>query len=142
MRMIVLMGLPGSGKTTLALEHFKDCVRVNQDELGSRDACVAKAKEAIEAGKDVLIDRTNISIRQRRTWVNLAKYYDIKEIECIHVSTGPLECFERMLKRKGHPTIKNELEPMEKRAIIKKFDKDYEPPSYAEGFTKVIVWDL
>lgn len=140
--MIILVGLPGAGKTTLALEHFKDCVRICQDELGSRDACVAEAKKAIEAGKDVIIDRTNISIHQRRTWVNLAKYYGVKDIECIHVSTGPLDCFTRMIKRENHPTIGKDLTAMEKRAIIKRFDKDYQPPSYAEGFTKVSVWDL
>lgn len=140
--MIVLVGLPGSGKSTIASTHFKNFVRINQDELGSRDACVFEAKKAIEAGKDVIIDRTNISIHQRRTWVNLAKYHGVKDIECIHVSTGPLECFERMIKRENHPTIGKDLTAMEKRAIIKKFDKDYQPPSYAEGFTKVSIWDL
>lgn len=142
MKIIILMGLPGAGKTHLALEHFRDCVRISQDELGSRDACLVLAKKAIEAGKDVIIDRTNISIRQRRTWVNLAKYYGIKDIECIHVSTGPLECFERMMKRENHPTIPRDMNPIQKRAIIKKFDKDYEPPSYGEGFSKITIWDL
>lgn len=136
------MGLPGSGKSTISLTHFKNFVRVCQDELGSRDACVAKVKEALEAGKDIIIDRTNISISQRRTWVNLAKYYGVQDIECIHVSTGPLECYIRMMEREAHPTISKDLPPMQKRAIIKKFDKDYQPPSYAEGFTKVSVWDI
>lgn len=136
------MGLPGAGKSLIALTHFENFVKVCQDELGSRDACVAKVKEALEAGKDVIIDRTNISIHQRRTWVNLAKYYGVQDIECIHVSTGPLECYIRIMNREGHPTIPKELSPMKKHAIIKKFDKDYQPPSYAEGFSKISVWDL
>lgn len=142
MKMVVMMGLPGSGKTTVALEHYKDFVRISQDELGSRDACVAEAKKAIEAGKNVLIDRTNISIRQRQTWVNLAKYHGIKEIECVHVATPPLECYVRIMARENHPTIPKEMSPVTKRAIIKKFDKEYQPPSYGEEFTRIIVWDL
>lgn len=138
--MVLLVGLPGSGKSTIALAHYKDFVRINQDELGSRDACVAKLLEAIESGKDTIIDRCNTDIRQRSTWIKLAKHYGVTEVECINVTTAPNDCYLRAIKRKDHPTIKN-LTPMKIRSIIHKFDKGYEPPTFAEGFTKITVWE-
>jgi predicted kinase len=138
--MIILVGLPGSGKTTIALNHYNDCVRVNQDELGSRDACVALVKDAIAWGKDIIIDRCNTDIRQRRTWLNLAKHYGIKEVICINVTTPARECYRRACERKEHPTIKN-LTTAKIYGIIKSFDKGYEPPTFEEGFTKITVWE-
>lgn len=141
MRMIILVGLPGSGKSTIAKEYVNQgFISVNQDLLGTRDACVALAKKAIEEGKDVIIDRCNTDIRQRRTWLNLAKYYNIKDVECINVTTEAKECYKRACDRKDHPTIKN-LTTAKIYGIIKSFDKGYEPPTFDEGFTKITVWE-
>lgn len=138
--MIVLVGLPGSGKTQIALNHFKDIERISQDDLGSRDACVERFLSAVESDKDTIIDRCNISIRQRSIWLKLAKHYGVTEVECINVTTGPQECYVRAIKRKDHPTIKD-LTPLKIRAIINSFNKEYEPPTFQEGFTKIIVWE-
>lgn len=134
------MGLPGSGKSTIATSHYKDYIRINQDELGSRDACVSRLHEAVEFHENVIIDRCNTSIRQRSTWLKLAKYYGITEVECINIITPPKECYERALKRKHHPTIKN-LTPGQIHGIINKFNKEYEPPTFDEGFSKITVWE-
>lgn len=49
-RMLVLVGLPGSGKTTFSKQlcHIrKDWRRVNQDEMGDRQKCEAYARECL-----------------------------------------------------------------------------------------------
>lgn len=135
-----MVGLPGSGKSTIALNHYKDYVRVNQDELGSRDACVALCIKSIENGRDVIIDRCNTDIRQRRTWLNLAKFYGITDVECINIMTSPEESYKRACARKIHPTIKA-LTHNKIRAIINSFYKGYEQPTLKEGFSKITIWE-
>lgn len=74
--LLVLSGLIGSGKSTFAralVEHFPTWRRCNQDELGDRHAVVYAARTALLAGHSVVIDRTNIDAKQRRTWLELAR---------------------------------------------------------------------
>lgn len=101
---------------------------------------MAKLVEAAESDKDVIVDRCNTSIRQRSTWLKLAKHYGFTEVECVNVTTPPKECYIRALKRKDHPTIKD-LTPGKIHGIINSFNKEYEPPTFDEGFTKIIVWE-
>lgn len=139
MEMIILVGLPGSGKTTYALQDLKDYTIINQDILGSRDECIKLAKKAIEFGKDVVIDRTNISKRQRATWINIAKYYELQDIICIYFETDINTCFERVALRQNHPTIARSMPKEQKRSIINKFNKEFEMPSQDEGFTSMVI---
>lgn len=69
--LIILCGLPGSGKSTLshALVSF-GWIRVNQDDLGSADECKKLLKKAMKHGKSVIIDRCNVHAKERKMWVN------------------------------------------------------------------------
>lgn len=141
MTMIILVGLPGSGKSTYAKKHYPDYVYINQDELKSRDVCAIKAREAIDAGRDVIIDRTNIDKRQRKVWTNLAKFYGVQNVECILLKVEPKECIKRINGRKNHPTIPSELPLDKKMHIVYTFIKSYEEPSLDEGFNSITVVD-
>src|SRR5271165_997988 len=75
LEVIVLVGLPGSGKSTLCSGELSGYTRINQDELGSRSRCIEVASDALESQNSVVIDRTNIDTNQRATWVNLARKF-------------------------------------------------------------------
>ncbi|OQR67767.1 bifunctional polynucleotide phosphatase/kinase-like, partial [Tropilaelaps mercedesae] len=67
--LIVLVGYPASGKTTLAREMIeaRDYMHVNQDKLGSLESCLKAVKQALEDGKRVIVDNTNVQKDQRKS---------------------------------------------------------------------------
>lgn len=101
---IILVGPPASGKTTMCKNEFKDYTRVNQDERLN-----THWKKLIECGEPKLIvDRMNHIKSQREGYLKFAKEhgYHTKMI-CLDV---PYEvCLARAVKRKDHPTIKDRV---------------------------------
>ncbi|SNX83664.1 uncharacterized protein MEPE_02371 [Melanopsichium pennsylvanicum] len=159
--LLVLSGLIGSGKSTFAralVHHFPNWHRCNQDELGDRHAVVYAARTALSAGLNVVIDRTNIDAKQRRTWLELAQdisnpplasIQDVKpnvneerkRMKVITVSltlTIPIELAEERLRvRVGHETIKT---PEQALGILPHFLRTYQKASTEEGFHYVLTF--
>jgi predicted kinase len=120
MRKVILMkGLPGSGKSTLAKkiiannpETYK---RINRDDLRamfdngntsqSNEKFVKKVRDllivkALEEGKSIVIDDTNLSETNFRRVSQLVKEYNAKfnekvEVEVMEVNTDVALCIER-----------------------------------------------
>lgn len=69
-RVLVMVGLPGCGKSTLARKMTacrgggRRWKRVNQDEMGSRRVCEQRMEEALKAGHSVIVDRCNFDVRR------------------------------------------------------------------------------
>ena len=57
--MVVLIGPPASGKSTLCSDHFVGYKRVNQDTLKTFTACTRYAKRCLAEGTSLVIDNTN-----------------------------------------------------------------------------------
>lgn len=138
--MLLLVGLPGSGKTTLAcrlLEEWPDkFVRINQDELGTRRECERLTRDALSAGKCPVIDRCNFDKSQRQKFVSIAKEFSADTlVYCIVLDVDRKECIDRCRRRTGHPTIK----PAEATKIISMVASQYKPPKKAgvEGLNRV-----
>lgn len=134
---LVLCGFPGSGKSTYCKE-LPNHVRINQDELGSRDACLREAAQALDAGKSVVIDRCNTTREQRRLWTRLAQDFGA-DTRCLYLFSDPEECMHRIHERKDHPTIKADMSFEKKREIVAAFVRTFELPSLEEGFGEIIL---
>ncbi|CAM9526160.1 unnamed protein product [Pylaiella littoralis] len=137
-RVLVLAGIPGSGKSTLAsfLEDMGWTV-VNQDSLGSREKCRRRAKQILQSGGRVVIDRCNFDQSQRVTWINLAVSLSLHEDACIAVwlDVAIGVCQGRVLSRVGHPTLGPEPSSA---GIVKGIAGDFRPPHRKEGFHTVL----
>lgn len=135
--MIILCGLPGSGKSTIA-EAIRDryeFVRVNQDDLGSKKKCIKVAETALREGKSVVIDRCNFDPSQRKTWIDMAKHLKVKSIKVVDLIVDPEVCIARAIERKNHPTLSGE-EAVNN--VVRKIDKVFVKPTLAEGVDSIV----
>jgi predicted kinase len=132
-KLTLLVGPPGSGKSTYARnaiendgDHGAATVYANQDSQGKMEhLCIFR--DALHAGKDVIVDRMNFNKIQRLGYIEQAKsfIFDGKPYEVeIHVFHEPYQvCIDRAIARKDHETIKDEKSA---RAAIGFFFKNYE----------------
>ena len=124
-RLLILVGLPGSGKSTAAATlESRGWVRINQDTLGSRPACEAAASAALAAGRSVVVDRVNFDVRQRGTWVALARSTRVP-VAALELRLPIEVCVARAMARTDHPTIA----PPEAAAVVARLAADYVPPN-------------
>lgn len=110
-QLLVLMGLPGAGKSHLAAriadELGSTAVIASQDELRSRAACeavVAKGARMHAGGANcVVVDRCNLLHQDRTHWLDVAFRPDNAVV--IDVATDPDTCKRRATARVDHPTM-------------------------------------
>lgn len=139
-KLTILAGISGSGKSTLignefpgaiacsADHHFTDDKGVynfNPAELGIAHAsCFRKAIEAIQAGKDVVIDNTNTSVGELAPYIALANAYQAElRIIVIRIDAG------LAVKRTTHGVPEKAIRGMAKRL---ENTLNYWPPFWPE----------
>jgi predicted kinase len=111
--LIVLVGAPGSGKTTWARRNGRGVVHVSQD--GLIDAITphgfnhvyrpvyaqaedAVARAALQAGHTVIVDRTNRTRAHRERWLQIARETSCPAVAVV-MTTPEAICRERNAKR-------------------------------------------
>jgi predicted kinase len=134
---LVLVGLPGSGKSCIAkiLQNKYGYVRINQDEMGNRNACIKAADAALKEGKGVVIDRCNVDVEQRAHWIKLAHEHGLKARSVV-LSLTKDEAMARILKRKDHPTVKTQADA--ENAMLH-MERKWKLPDDSEGFVSLSV---
>lgn len=120
MELVLLVGPPGSGKSTHALACFPNHVRISQDDQGK--AHLNLFNNALTQGLDIVVDRMNHTKAQRDRYLGPAKEkgYTIKII-VIHENYAT--CFDRASARENHPSIKNKVQAAK---ALTHFFKNYE----------------
>lgn len=74
-QVIIFVGSPASGKSTFWKTHLSDYTRVNRDTLKTREKCLKVAEEALKKNENVVIDNTNPTAQDRKSFIDLAKQY-------------------------------------------------------------------
>jgi predicted phosphohydrolase/predicted kinase len=137
-KMIILVGLPGSGKSTVATELEKHgFIRINQDDLGSRNACKKATVEAIKQNKNVVIDRCNFDLLQRKSWLDLVKNFKLTNVSAVVLDVPADVCTQRAITRENHPTIKDAETAIR---VVNDFNEKLVLPNTEEKFDNIIVY--
>lgn len=149
-RLIVLSGLPGSGKTTFAKNLASKLTdnaanyevdHINQDAIGGRDAFEnalgPAGKTILRNGKHLLIvDRCNARKKDRKDVLELLHNPEKDQIMFIHFSTSEELCMQRIEQRFDHLTLK----PEEGRRAVRHFSEILEmPDQISENVATLLV---
>ncbi len=124
--LIVLVGPPGSGKTTWARCNGRGVVHVSQDGLIDaitpggfehayrpvyREAEDAVARAALQAGHTVIVDRTNRTRAHRERWLQIAREASCPAVAVVMTTPKPL-CRERNARRDAGRLSEERMERM------------------------------
>ena len=134
-RCIILMGLPGSGKSTFARRlssstanksgDSKTWIVVNQDTLGRKQALQLASKASRR--NRMLIDRCHATEQERLRWWQAMGSPPKRHVALVYFCATADECAERVMGRTDHPTIPNNARGA---AIVRSIL--LEPPTRAE----------
>ena len=141
---VIFCGSPGAGKSTFVWDKLQPLgyERVNQDILKSRDKCIKVAREHLNAGESVVIDRTNADEKDRAYWVDMARGFRIP-IRCIHFMASPRLCEHNDCVRALNDKSTNpENRIMLPGIAFKSFAQRYRAPSLSEGFQDIVKVDF
>jgi len=131
---ILMVGPPGSGKSTFCKKYLvpHGYEWVNQDTLKKKEKCAKVAREAIQAGKSVVIDNNNYDPSTRAYFIKEIESAKKIPIRCFHMQT-PLELAEHMNlyreKKTNQPHIPDIAYNM--------YKSRYEKPALDEGYTEI-----
>jgi len=144
--MIILVGLPGAGKSTFATHLIQQSpqrfARINQDSVksgkrGTRDMCINTATSALRQGINVIIDRTNVSSEQRKYFLDTAAAagLDPSNVHCVFLNLPVKACGSRAADRQNH---EGGVFGPKAYGTVGMMQKQLKPPLMSEGFASVL----
>ena len=131
MEMVMLIGIPASGKSSFYKERFFDThVRISLDQLNTRNKEGRFLSLALELQQRFVLDNTSVLKRERAKYISIVKMKGYRVIG--YYFDLPLSvCLERNEARAG----KNKIERV---GVLAKF-RELEAPSLEEGFNELYV---
>ncbi len=139
---VIIMGMPASGKTTLALDYAaRGYLRLNRDERGGTLLQLARTldRELAAGATRVVLDNTYATRALRAQVIEVAKRHDVP-VRCLVAATSveqaQANAVSRMLELHGRLLEPAELRKTEMIAPNAQFRyrREYEPPRLDEGF--------
>lgn len=133
--LVLLVGLPASGKSTFCRERFADThVHVSKD-LMPRSADKAKRQRrqieaALSEGRSVVVDNLNVSAAERGAALEAARPFGARVV-VYRFAESVADCRERNAQREGAAHV-----PL---VAIYAAAKRYEAPSLEEGIDEIHV---
>ena len=123
--LIIMMGIPASGKSTFVARHLQDFSRINLDNLRTREREDAMLHALFLSEEDIVVDNTNVSPEERDKYFQLADQNGYMTVG-IFMESILSDCLKRNAQREGDARIPDL--GVEARA------KDLTPPTEEEPF--------
>jgi aryl-alcohol dehydrogenase-like predicted oxidoreductase/histidinol phosphatase-like enzyme/predicted kinase len=149
---VIVMGLPGAGKTTLTERFVADGYqRLNRDEAGGTlRALTGDLDRALAAGASrIILDNTYVSRRSRAEVLQTAAAHRV-QVRCVWLTTSideaQVNAASRLVSRYGRLPADEELASIRKRDVAAflptvqfRYQRELEPPDQSEGFARIEV---
>lgn len=106
--LILFVGLPCSGKSTLSMEiytKYNNAVHLNQDEIGKAECENWLKFESKTNNHLILLDRCNPSPDDRMYWIKMYKELSNKKVTVVYLNLGLDVSLKRLSNRKHHLTL-------------------------------------
>lgn len=126
--MILMIGIPGSGKSTFCQNHFPQRRVISLDILRTRFQEDKALQASLQAGEDCIIDNTNVTKAERAKYITAAKAAGYRVIG-YYFRSRINECLVRNARRNGKNRIPDA-------GVIGRAQL-LELPEYAEGFDEL-----
>jgi bifunctional polynucleotide phosphatase/kinase len=138
---VVFVGLPASGKSSVYRDGFKSLgyVHINRDTLKTAAKCERVLRAALQGGKPAAVDNTNPSPAARRVWVQIAQEFNVP-VRCVLMDVPKDVALHLNKVRETLPDQYQKAHVPE--MVYNKFAKDYSEPTTSEGFKEVIKLDF
>jgi len=133
--MIIFVGFPASGKSTLAKKYLvpKGYVHVNRDTMGTQAKCLKATREGLTSLKSVVIDNTNPSSDTRADYIALAAEFSVP-VRCFRFEIT--EDLAKHLNYYRERLTNGEIHHVP-RIGYAVYKKKLEEPQLREGFTEI-----
>jgi aryl-alcohol dehydrogenase-like predicted oxidoreductase/histidinol phosphatase-like enzyme/predicted kinase len=149
---VMVMGLPGAGKTTLTEQFVADGYQpINRDETGGTlRALTGDLDRALADGAPrIVLDNTYVSRRSRAEVLQAAAAHRVP-VRCVWLSTSidvaQVNAATRLVSRYGRLPADEELASLRKHDVAAflptvqfRYHRELEPPDESEGFAKIEV---
>lgn len=126
---VIMMGYPGSGKSTFVNKKIPDSyIKLSGDLLKTEAKKIKGVKTSLETGKSVVLDSTCPSREKRKKFIDLAESLNIP-VRIIHISTD----FDQSKANNGSREKKVPI------IALYMYRKHFEIPNINEGFSELIT---
>ncbi len=148
-RFYLMIGIPGSGKTSVARSQFSQALRASFDDVRlmltgkfyvaeielivkrvGDSALEALLSKAPPKGYDVLLDATNVSRARRARYIRMAARHGLETVAVF----GQCDLQTALKRNQQRPGVVPEN-------VVRRMFSNLQPPTADEGFAEILVVD-
>ncbi|EKX52227.1 hypothetical protein GUITHDRAFT_102129 [Guillardia theta CCMP2712] len=134
-RMLLVCGLPGSGKSLLASQfEAAEWLVISEERMGSLQACEEQANYWLKFGHRVVIDAYNVEEQERARWIRVSRRCNLSEAAVVALLLDvPVHVCKNRVQARESRSCKASL------ALVDRIASQLRRPTRSEGFGRVEV---